>query len=136
MANQAFSGRIIWLLHHPSPTSVSARRATHRKTKKERQPAGGRGGELGDGGGAKSEDRKKAWSSINHEIVSDDIKISQGNDDISFTASAFHYCGKTIVSHQWCDLFSSTTAQLYATHRKSGQRRKRHCTKCTGLRPC
>ncbi len=22
------------------------------------------------------------------------------------------------VSHQWCDLFSSTTAQLYATHRK------------------
>ncbi len=24
------------------------------------------------------------------------------------------------VSHQWCDLFSSTTAQLYATHRKSG----------------
>jgi hypothetical protein len=26
--------------------------------------------------------------------------------------------------------------QLYATHRKSGQRRKRHCTKYTGLRPC
>ncbi len=40
------------------------------------------------------------------------------------------------VSHQWCDLFSSTTAQLYATHRKSGRRRKRHYTKCTGLRPC
>ncbi len=32
--------------------------------------------------------------------------------------------------------FLSTTTQLYATHRKSGQRRKRHCTKCTGLRPC
>jgi hypothetical protein len=25
---------------------------------------------------------------------------------------------KMVVSHQWCDLFSSTTAQLYATHRK------------------
>jgi hypothetical protein len=25
---------------------------------------------------------------------------------------------KVLVSHQWCDLFSSTTAQLYATHRK------------------
>ena len=42
----------------------------------------------------------------------------------------------TVVSHQWCDLFSSTTAQLYATHRKSEERRKRHCTKYTGLRPC
>ncbi len=28
------------------------------------------------------------------------------------------YCFTTLVSHQWCDLFSSTTAQLYATHRK------------------
>ena len=49
-----------------------------------------------------------------------------------FATSLFYIC----VSHQWCDLFSSTTAQLYATHRKSGQRRKRHCTKYTGLRPC
>ncbi len=31
-----------------------------------------------------------------------------------------------IVSHQWCALFLSTTAQLYATHRKYGNRRKRH----------
>ena len=32
--------------------------------------------------------------------------------------------------------FSSTTAQLYATHRKGSERRKRHFSKCTGLRPC
>ncbi len=24
----------------------------------------------------------------------------------------------SLVSHQWCDLFSSTTAQLYVSHRK------------------
>jgi hypothetical protein len=32
--------------------------------------------------------------------------------------------------------FLSTTAQLYATHRKSGKRRKRHCAKYTESRPC
>ena len=37
------------------------------------------------------------------------------------------------VSHQWCDLFYSTTAQLYATHRRD--RRKRHLTKRIGMRP-
>jgi hypothetical protein len=40
------------------------------KTKKERQLAAGRGRE-GGGRGAKSYDRKKAWSSINHSIPSD-----------------------------------------------------------------
>jgi hypothetical protein len=40
---------------------------------------------------------------------------------------------ETIVSHQWCDLFSSTTAQLYATHRKREWRRKRHRAKYTGF---
>jgi hypothetical protein len=38
---------------------------THRKTAKERQLADGRGG-----GGAKSLDDEKAWSSIYHSILS------------------------------------------------------------------
>jgi len=40
-----------------------------RKTEKERQLADGRGWE-GGGRGAESYDRNKAWSSINHTILS------------------------------------------------------------------
>ncbi len=49
--------------------------ATHRKTEKERQLADGREDE---GGGAESFDRKKAWPSINHSILSDLDYLVQG----------------------------------------------------------
>jgi hypothetical protein len=49
-----------------------ARPATRGKTEKERQLAYGRGGERGEGGGrgAESYNRKKAWSYVNHSILS------------------------------------------------------------------
>ncbi len=53
----------------PPPPRKHARPATHRKTEKERQLVDGIGGE-GDGRGAESYDHKKAWSSINHSIIS------------------------------------------------------------------
>ncbi len=54
----------------PPPVSVSKlERATHRKIEIERQLAHGKGGEEG-GRGAESYDRKKAWSSVNHSILS------------------------------------------------------------------
>ncbi len=58
--------RMIWLLFHPlSPSTVNRRDRRHTgKTEKEWQVADGRGG------GAESYDRKKAWSSINHSILS------------------------------------------------------------------
>jgi hypothetical protein len=55
---------MIWLLPRPLPLyHQKARPATHRKTEKERKLAHGRRG--GGGQGA-----KKAWSSINHSILS------------------------------------------------------------------
>ncbi len=54
------------LPHHPLNP---ARPAMHRKTEKDRQLADGR--EWGGGvGGGKSCDREKAWSSMNHSILS------------------------------------------------------------------
>jgi hypothetical protein len=53
----------------PRPSPSPLRLATHRNTEKERQLAPGRGGERG-GRRAESSDRKKAWSSINHSILS------------------------------------------------------------------
>jgi hypothetical protein len=50
-----------------SPSPGKAGQATHRKTKEERQPADGIGGEW-VGRGAESYDLKKAWPSINHSI--------------------------------------------------------------------
>jgi hypothetical protein len=47
-----------------------ARPATHRKTEKERQIADGREGRLR--GSRKSYDDEKAWSSINHSILSEE----------------------------------------------------------------
>jgi hypothetical protein len=44
------------------------------KAEKERHLADERGG--GGGGGAKSYDREKAWSSVNHSILSDTSKVS------------------------------------------------------------
>jgi hypothetical protein len=62
---------MIWLHAYPllPPLPSVSRLAAHRKTEKERQHLSawrGRGG----GQGAKSFDRKKAWSSINHLILS------------------------------------------------------------------
>ncbi len=48
----------------PSPRQGEDRPTTQRKTEKERQLAYGRGVE-GGRGGAKSNEHKKAWSSIN-----------------------------------------------------------------------
>jgi hypothetical protein len=59
-----------WLLPHPLP-SVSSAGDTHRKTGKERQLADG-----GLGGGAKSYDGEKAWSSINHSTHSGIVRES------------------------------------------------------------
>jgi hypothetical protein len=61
---------MIWLLlPYPSPPPLIR---IHRKIEKERQLADGRGGK-GDGRGAKSYERKKAWSSINHSIPSEQL---------------------------------------------------------------
>ncbi len=49
-----------------SPLPSEARPETHMKTEKERHLLHGRV----DGGGAKSNDGEKAWSSINHSILS------------------------------------------------------------------
>jgi hypothetical protein len=62
---------MIWLLPHPLPPlpSVSSTApATHRKTEKERQLSDGIEG--WEGGGAKSYDDEKAWSSVNHSVLS------------------------------------------------------------------
>jgi hypothetical protein len=63
-------GRImIWLLTQPH-SRQQAEPATHRKTEKQRQVADRRGGE---GGGRVAESyghKNKAWSSINHQILS------------------------------------------------------------------
>jgi hypothetical protein len=53
---------MIWLLLPPSKSSK-------RKTEKERHLADGRG-EGGCGEGANSYDGEKAWSSINHSLLS------------------------------------------------------------------
>ncbi len=50
----------------PQPARKKSRPATHRKTEEESQLDGGEGGERG----AESYDRRKAWSSINHSILS------------------------------------------------------------------
>ncbi len=102
MEDKAFSSS--YNLAPPPPLPFSrqwARRATHKKTEKERQCAGG-SGRGGDGGGTKSKDRKNVWSSINHALLYafhalGGINISQGKNDISFTSSAFHYCVKTVI---------------------------------------
>jgi hypothetical protein len=57
---------MIWLLLHPL--------TPHGKTEKERQPDY----DTGDGGGAKSSDGEKAWSSINHSILSGCISPGGG----------------------------------------------------------
>ncbi len=69
---QSSRGRMILLLAHPIPSSPVSNldRLTHRKTKKKRQLADGRGREGGGGQGAEPWDRKKAWSSKNHSILS------------------------------------------------------------------
>ncbi len=59
-----------WLLAHPLPRSaVSKLDWRHRTNEKKRQLSGGRGG--GGWRGAKSFDRKKAWYSIKHSMLSD-----------------------------------------------------------------
>jgi hypothetical protein len=69
--DQAFSrGRMIWLLPPPLPHLLSLSSTGDTQTDKEIQHADRRG----DGGGAKSYDRKKAWSSINHSILSSDAE--------------------------------------------------------------
>ncbi len=65
--DQAFSpSRVTWLLPHPPNPFVSSTDVTPGKTEKYRQLAARRGG----GGGAKSYDSEKAWSSISHPILS------------------------------------------------------------------
>ncbi len=68
--DQAFS--LSYDLAPPTPILLSAvsklDRGSHRKIEKERQLADGRWGR--SGGGAKSYDGEKAWSSINHSILS------------------------------------------------------------------
>ncbi len=71
---------MIWLLAHPlHPSLQYARLATHRKTEKERQLADGRVWE-GGGLGAELYNRKKAWPSMNHSMLSEgkgQIKLCQ-----------------------------------------------------------
>jgi hypothetical protein len=57
---------MIWLLPHPLPPLRYIRPATNRKTEKQRQLAEERGRE----GMGESYDSVKAWSSINHSILS------------------------------------------------------------------
>jgi hypothetical protein len=61
-----------WLLPHPLHIQ-SARPATQRKTEKERYLPDERGGD--GGGGAISEDSEKAWTSINHPLLSTCIHV-------------------------------------------------------------
>jgi hypothetical protein len=66
---------IWWFGSSPSPSPVSKLDRRHkgpRKTEKERQLAEGRRWVAGGGRGAESHDCKKAWSSINHSILSGD----------------------------------------------------------------
>jgi hypothetical protein len=59
--------RMIWLLSLQQVVSPS-----HSSCVSPLALTGGRGGEVGgDGGGAKSYDGEKAWSSINHSMLSD-----------------------------------------------------------------
>jgi hypothetical protein len=62
-------GRMIWL-QAPAHPLRQVRPAKHRKTEKERQLADGRRRGEGGGRGTESYDCKKAWSSINHSILS------------------------------------------------------------------
>jgi hypothetical protein len=63
--------RITWLLSHPlpSPTPLSPVSSTGKLRKKDNSLTGGGVGEW-VGGRAKSDDNEKAWSSINHAILS------------------------------------------------------------------
>jgi hypothetical protein len=64
---------MIWLLAHPTtphPSAVSKLYLTHEKTEKDRHISGWKEGGGGAGKGAESYDRKKAWSSVKHSILS------------------------------------------------------------------
>ncbi len=65
-----YRGRMIRLHVHLPSSFLSVSYATHRKTEKERQLADERGG----GRGAESQDRKKAWPSINHSVLCTELK--------------------------------------------------------------
>jgi hypothetical protein len=67
---------MIRLLAHPLPPSSVSKLDPQQtgKTEKERQLAEGREGE-GGGRGAESNDRKKAWSSINYFILYDTMYV-------------------------------------------------------------
>jgi hypothetical protein len=64
--------RIIWLLSHPLPHSAFDSRLDRRQIArlKKRDNLLTRGGRRRPRGGAKSYDGEKAWSSINHSILS------------------------------------------------------------------
>ncbi len=81
--DQAFSLSYDFVLLFPSPLSCQrAPPATDRKTEKERQLAGGRGGKGMGRKPTNSYDSKKAWSSINHTILSGNKQL--GNHIITF----------------------------------------------------
>jgi hypothetical protein len=64
-------GRMIWLLAHPFPPLPSESSTGDKQEDRERETSCWReGGEGWGGRGAESYDRKKAWSSINHSILS------------------------------------------------------------------
>jgi hypothetical protein len=61
---------IIWLLPQPLPPLPSERPTGDRQEDLERETIADTGEEVGGGGGAKSYDGEKAWSSVNYSILS------------------------------------------------------------------
>ncbi len=65
---------------------------------------------------------EKYMASYMRERNVDALLVLRNENKWAMTGKYFHnFCFIIVfldVSHQWCDLFSSTTAQLYATHRK------------------